>query len=118
MSKTGGVWIVRSVIVATLFLSVTLLSGCGTIFTLVQDQDIFLAYSGIRCHFEDCDLALVPPWENPDLLYIVVWALPDFVLSLVMDTLALPFTILRELWHPHDPDYKWKGFREGLGFGT
>ena len=89
----------RSVIVATLILSVILLNGCFTIGTLVGgDQARFLGYSGTQKNIESWGEA---SRIGSNFLYILL--VLDFPLSLIMDTVVLPYTLLREFWRPHNP---------------
>ena len=59
-----------------------------------------MAYSGTQCHLESISIG-----QTSGIIWIFIVDMP---LSIILDTLVLPYTLLRELWRPHDPDVKLK----------
>lgn len=71
-------------------------AGCGTIGTLAQNEQRFLAFSGIR--FDVQEAGTVDAWD-----FYPWWiACMDLPFSLAADTVVLPYTLLRELWRNPD----------------
>lgn len=87
-----------------------MLSGCGTVNTVVRDESIAgrnlkkygtycgsipRVYSGVAYDF--CKLHGAPnPTATTQATYAVPWIVLDVVLSGVLDTVALPYTIYRQ----------------------